>query len=110
VAFRIFPFVLAALLLGVHFLRVGNLALVAACACAPLLFLYRKRPVLLALQVLAYGAAVAWVVVAVRLVDVRLQAGQPWKLAAMILGGVALFTFVSGVLLNSRKLKERYPL
>jgi hypothetical protein len=47
--------------------------------------------------------------VAVRLVEARLQAGRHWELAAMILAGVALFTLVAGLLLNSRKLKERYP-
>jgi len=107
-ALRISLFVIAALLLGAHFLRIGNLALVAACLGAPLLFLYRKRAVLLVLQILAYGAAVAWVVTAVRLVDARLRAGQPWQLAAAILGGVALFTAVAGLLLNSRQLRERY--
>lgn len=107
-AFRISLFVIAALLLGAHFLRIGNLALVAACLGAPLLFLYRRRAVLVVLQILAYGAAVAWVVTAVRLVEARLQAGQPWQLAAAILGGVALFTLLAGLLLNSRPLRERY--
>lgn len=107
---RIVLFVIAALLLGAHFLRIGNLAVVAACVAAPLLFLVRRRGVLLVLQILAYGAAVTWVVVAVALVQSRLQAGQPWKLAAAILGGVALVTLLAGVLLNSRKMKERYPL
>jgi hypothetical protein len=108
-ALRITLFAIAALLLAAHFLRFGNLPLVALCVAAPLLFLYRKRVVLLALQLLAYGAAGVWVAVAARIVDARLQAGQPWKLAAMILGGVALFTLLAGLLMNSRKLNERYP-
>ena len=109
-AFPIALFVTAALLLGAHFLRFGSLVLVAACLCAPLLFMYRRRRVLLVLQALAYAAVAAWVWVAVRLIEARVQAGQPWKLAAAILGGVALFTLVAGLLLNSQKLKERYPL
>lgn len=108
-AFQIPFFVTAALLLGAHFLRVGNMALAALCACAPLLFLLRRRRVLMLLQLLAYGAAAAWIVIAGLLVEARLQAGQPWKLAALILGGVALFTLLAGLLLNSRKFKERYP-
>jgi hypothetical protein len=109
-ALRIVLFVVAALLLGAHFLRLGDLLLVAACAGAPLLFLVRKRAVLVVLQVLAYGASAVWMVVAVRLVQARLQAGQPWMLGATILGGVALFTLVAGLLLNSAQLKARYPL
>lgn len=51
-----------------------------------------------------------FVVAAVGLVQTRLQVGQPWKFAATILGGVALFTLVAGLLLNSRTMKARYPL
>lgn len=108
-ALRTGLFIIAALLLGAHFLRLGNLPLVALCLCAPLLLLYRKRWVVIVLQLLAYGAAATWVVVAVRLVGLRLEAGQPWKLAAIILGAVALFTLLAGLLLNSRTVRERYP-
>lgn len=109
-ALRIAVFIMAALLLGAHFLRFGDLLPAAACVAAPLLFLYRGRVVLVVLQVLAYGAAAAWIAVAVRLVQARLRAEQPWMLGATILGAVALFTIVAGLLLNSAKLKERYPL
>ena len=108
-ALRIGLFITAALLLGAHFLRQANLVLVALCLCAPLLLLYRKRWVLIVLSLLAYGAAATWIVLAVRLVELRLQSGQPWQLAAIILGGVALFTLVAGLLLNSRAVRERYP-
>jgi len=109
-ALRIGLFITAALLFGAHFVRVGNLVVVALCLCAPLLFLYRRRAVLIVLQLLAYGAAATWIVVAARLVDSRLQSGQPWQLAALILGAVALFTLAAGLLLNSRSFRERYPL
>lgn len=108
-ALRTGLFITAALLLGAHFLRQGNLLLVALCLCAPLLLLYRKRRVLIVLQLLAYGAAANWIVLTVRLVEFRLQSGQPWKLAAIILGAVALFTLLAGLLLNSRVVRERYP-
>jgi hypothetical protein len=109
-ALRIGLFITAALLLGAHFLRLGNLVLVAVCLCAPLLLLYRKRWVLIASQLLAYGAAAIWILSAVRLVESRLQSGQPWNLAAIILGAVALVTLLAGLLLNSRTVRERYPL
>jgi len=109
-ALRIGLFVTAAMLLGAHYLRQGNLVLAALCLCAPLLLLYRKRWVLIVLPLLAYGAAASWIVLAVRLVESRLQSGQPWKLAAIILGAVALFTLLAGLQLNSRSVRERYPL
>ena len=106
---RISLFVVAALLLGAHFLRAGNLALMALCLAAPLLFLYRKRWSLIVLQLLAYGAAGTWITVAIQLVQLRQQSGQPWTAATVILGSVALFTSLTGVLLNSRAITKRYP-
>jgi hypothetical protein len=105
---RISLFAIAAALLGAHFLRAGNLALVALCIAAPLLFFWRKRWSLIALQLMAYGAAANWVAVAVRMVHVREHFGRPWTAAALILGSVALYTLVAGLLLNSRSIRERY--
>ena len=106
---RISLYAAAAALLGAHFLRAGNLAAVALCLAAPLLFLYRKRWTLIVLQALAYGAAAVWIKVALELAQMRQQTGQPWTAAAIILGSVTLFTVASGLLLNSRKIKDRYP-
>lgn len=106
---RISLFVAAALLLGAHFLRAGNLGLVALCLAAPLLFFYRRRRSLILLQLIAYGATASWIGAAIQLVELRRLSGRPWLLAAVILGAVALFTFLAGLLLNSRSIKERYP-
>jgi len=106
---RIFLFVTAALLLGAHFLRAGNLAMVALCLAAPLLFFHRRRRSLIALQFLAYGAAGTWIAAAIQLVQMRQQTEQAWTVAAIILGSVALFTLLAGLLLNSRAIRNRYP-
>ena len=106
---RISLFVIAALLLGAHFLRVGNFLLVAVCLATPLLFLYKKRWSLILLQFTAYGATASWLWAALQLVEFRQQAGRPWTAAAIILGAVALFTLVAGLLMNSRCMRERYP-
>ena len=108
-ALRISLYIVAALLLGAHFLRTGNLALVALCLAAPLLFAWRSRWGLIALQFLAYIAAGTWIAVALQLVQMRQQLGQPWTVAVIILGAVALLTVLAGLLLNSRAIKERYP-
>jgi hypothetical protein len=109
-ALRTSLYIAAALLLGAHFLRLGNLVLVALCLCAPLLLLVRKRRVLIVSQLLAYSATATWIVIALRLVESRLVSGQPWMLAATIVGAVALFTLLAGLLLDSRAVRERYPL
>ena len=108
-ALRISLFAIAALLLGAHFLRGSNFGLAALCLIAPLLFLYRKRWILILLQVMAYGAAVNWIVAAVQIVQLRQLEGRAWATAAVILEAVAAFTILAGLLLNSRSIQERYP-
>lgn len=108
-ALRISLFTVAALLLGAHFLRAGNFLMVAVCVASPLLFFYRRRWSLIALQLMAYCASATWIAVAIDLVQMREQLGQRWTAAAIILGSVALFTLVAGLLLNSRKITARYP-
>ncbi len=105
---RISLFVAAALLLGAHFLRAGNWLMLGVCLALPLLFLWRKRWSLIALQLLAYAAAANWIAVVVQLVRIRQHYGQHWTAAAIILGSVALFTLIAGLLLNSRVMTERY--
>ncbi len=106
---RISLYAMTALLLGAHFLRTGNLTMMALCAAAPLLFLHRKHWILIGLQLLAYCAAGTWISVAIQLVQVRQQLAQSWTVAAMIIGTVALFSAVAGLLLNSRAIKDHYP-
>ena len=109
IALRISLFAVAALLLGAHFLRAGNLPSVALCLITPLLFLYRKRWILILLQVTAYSGALNWIVAAVKIVQVRQLEGRSGTTAVIILGAVAAYTFLAGLLLNSRSMRERYP-
>ena len=106
---RISLYVLAALLLGAHFLRAGHFLMVGICLAAPLLFAWRSHRALIALQLAAYGAAATWIAVAIELVHTRQQYGQRWTAAAIILGSVALFTLIAGLLLNSGAIKRFYP-
>jgi hypothetical protein len=106
---RIVLYAVAALLLGAHFYRAGDFALVALCVATPFLFLHRRRVSLLLLQVAAYVGAAVWVDAAIRLVAVRQEAGRSWTAAALILGAVALVTVVAGALLNSEAIRSRYP-
>ncbi len=108
-ALRICLFVLAALLLGAHFLRSGSLGLVALCLAAPLLFFHQRRWTLWLLQVLSYCGVAIWVLAALRIVQERQSSGQSWTVAAIILAAVALFTLAAGLSLNSRAITDRYP-
>jgi len=105
---RVSLYVVAAVLVAAHFLRVGNWIIVALCLATPLLFLVRRRWSLLVLQFLAYVAASLWLVTAWQIVHVRLAFGAPWLRAALILVVVAAVTMLAGVLLRSHSLQLRY--
>ena len=103
-------FVVAATLLAAHFFRAGNYLLVALCLASPLLFCFKERWSLILLQLGAYCASASWLAATLSLVQLRQQSGQPWTAAAVILGAVTVFTLLAGLLLNSRCMRERYPL
>jgi hypothetical protein len=105
---RISLYIIAALLIAAHFLRVGNFIGVAFCVATPFLFLVRQRWSLLLLQALAYAAALVWLVTAWQIAAERLAFGQPWLRAALILVVVAAVSALAGGLLRSRTLQARY--
>ncbi len=106
---RIGFFLLAAVLMAAHFFRSGSYLLVALCLALPLMFLHKRRASLLLMQLAAYCASASWFGAMITLIDLRQQTGRPWSAAAIILGAVALFTLVTGMLLNSRVMRARYP-
>lgn len=105
---RIILYVIAALLIGAHFLRAANLPVMAICLGVPFIFFYRRRLSLVALQVFAYAAAGVWLHTAWQLIHTRLANNQDWKVAATIIGAVALYSVLAGVLLNSPVMRKRY--
>ena len=105
---RIFLYVVAALLVAAHFLRVGNWIGVALCLAAPLLFLVRQRWSLLLLQGLAFAAAAVWLWTAWQIAEMRLAFGEPWLRAVLILAAVAAVSALAGGLLRSGSMQARY--
>lgn len=108
-ALRTILVVLSSLLIGAHFLRHGNVVAVLLCLVAPFLLLLKKRWVLIVLQCFLYGAALLWLLYTRVLVHQRMLEHRPFRGVILILGSVALVTVLSGLLLNSRSMKDRYP-
>lgn len=110
-ALRIFLFTIAALLSGAHFFRANNYALVFLCLVTPMLFFLKKNWVLMFLQLAAYVATANWLVATVELVQFRQQLGQALEGRgdhSGVRGGVGA-TLITGVLLNARCMRDRYP-
>jgi hypothetical protein len=94
--------------LGAHFLRRGDLVLVAAClALAGLLIVRRPWAARLVQLALAAGA-LEWLRTLAALLPARRAAGEPWVRLVAILGGVALLALVGAALFETRGLRERY--
>ena len=108
---KLLPAILSALLLGAHLFRAGLTPLSYLVALSPLLLLVRNPWVSRGMQILLVLGALEWVRTVVLLVGRRQESGEPWTRLALILGGVALFTAVSALLLaRSRALRVRYGL
>jgi ferredoxin len=96
------------LLLGAHYLRVGETGLTAAFALLGLAAFMKREWLRLAVAAaLAFGAFV-WADTLSGLVGFRLAAGLPWQRTAVILGGVLIFDLLALVLMLSPWASRRY--
>jgi hypothetical protein len=94
---RPLPILISALLIAAHFLRSGSYILVAVGLAFPALLALRTRWAARVVQVALICAGIAWVHTLLTLAAARQAAGAPWTRLALILGGVALFTFLSAL-------------
>ena len=105
---RLLPVILSFLLLGAHFYRAGHLILTSLCV-AVLFLLFLKNPGVPRLfQVLLVLGAIEWLRSLYFFAAMRIAWEQPWTRLAIILGSVALFTALSGLVFEGRSLRARY--
>ena len=105
---RLMPVILSFLLLGAHFYRAGLLPLTLLSLAVLALLSLRKSWVPRLFQVLLVLGAIEWLRTLYVFAAMRIAWGEPWTRLALILGGVALLTALSGLLFQGRKLKARY--
>ena len=101
------PIVLSAIVLAAHFLRGGQVVLVAISLALPFLLLVRRPWAGWLLSVTLGLGAIEWVLTLVDLAQLRIAAGQPWTRMAIILGTVAGITAASALLPHTRRLRLR---
>ena len=102
------PVALSALLIAAHFLRTGELFLVALCIGLPLLLLFRQRSLVRIVQGGLVLSSMVWLHTLHGLVSMRVALGQPSFRLMLILGGVALFTLASAFVFESQTLRRVY--
>ena len=106
--FRLLPVILSFLLLGAHFLRAGLIPATVLCVAILFLLFLRKPWVPRLFQVLLVLGAIEWLRSLYMFAQMRIAWGEPWTRLAIILGTVALFTALSGLVFRNKKLAARY--
>ena len=107
-ALKTLPVIISFLLLSAHFYRAG-LAIPAGVSIAiPLMLLFRESWVPRLIQILLLLGALEWLRTLSMFAGLRIENGQPWTRLAIILGAVALFTGLSGLVFRSQALRSRY--
>jgi hypothetical protein len=94
--------------LGAHFLRGGDISLVAVSLGLLVLLAVRRRWAARVLQVALLLGALEWIRTLLALAGGRMQAGQPVLRLAIILGVVAAVTGLSALLFQTRRLRRVY--
>ena len=105
---KLIPVFLSFALLAAHFYRAGHTALTMLCIAVLFLLLLKKSWVPRVFQLLLIAGALEWLRTLYFIAAVRMAIEQPWTRMAAILGGVALFTALSGLVFQSRTLRARY--
>jgi hypothetical protein len=105
---RLLPVILSFLLLGAHFYRAGLAPVTVLCLAAPFLLLLRQPWVPRLFQAVLVLGAFEWLRTLYLFAQMRIAWGEPWTRLAVILGAVALFTALSGLVFRHRKLADRY--
>lgn len=107
---RILPVLLSSLILGAHFYRAGSMGLVLFSLLIPLILLVRSPWAVRIIQAGLIAGGIEWIITLVRLVSVRQAIGASWVRLSLILGAVAVMTFLSSLVFRSQSLRERYRL
>jgi len=107
-AIRLIPIVLSFLLLAAHFYRSAHLVPAALCIGILLLLFFAKPWIPRLFQFLLVLGALEWLRALYFFAAMRIAWDQPWTRLAIILGAVALFTALSGLVFRNKKLRSYY--
>lgn len=110
IGLQLLPVVLSFVVLGAHFLRAGDMAMVALVLLVLGLLGVRRRWAVRLVQVALLLGAAEWVRTLVGLVALRTQTGQPVLRLVLILGSVAVVTGLSALVFRAARLRTRYEL
>ncbi len=108
IGLQLLPVVLSLIVLCAHFLRAGNLVMVAVVLVIMGLLGVQRRWAATTVQTALLLGTAEWVRTLVERVAERVAASQPVLRLSLILGGVALLTALSALVFRTARLKRWY--
>ena len=105
---RLIPVILSFLLLAAHFYRSGLVVLTVICVALLFLLFIRESWIPRLFQFLLILGALEWLRSLYYFAAMRIAWDQPWTRLAIILGAVALFTALSGLVFSNKAVRARY--
>ncbi len=100
--------VLSSVLLAAHFSRAQNNWLALLSLLFPLILFIRKRWILRIYQTFLIAGGIIWIERVFHYAQLRESQGRSWGRLAVILSFVALFTLLSALILERKKIKGHY--
>ena len=107
---NLLPVILSFGLLAAHYLRDGNVTMVAVALFLPVLLFVQLPWVARLLQLALFIGALEWLRTMTGIVEARQAFGQPYVRTVIILSVVALFTVASAFVFHLPRLRRRYGL
>ena len=110
VVLQLLPVVLSLLVLGAHFLRAGNMILMAGVLVVLALLFVRRPWAARAVQIMLVLGTLEWCHTLVTLAAFRIQVGEPVLRMVLILSAVAVVSLLSAWLMQIGALRGVYQL
>lgn len=100
--------ILSSVLLAAHFSRVQNDWLALLSLLFPLVLFIRKKWILRIYQTYLLAGGIIWIERVFHYAQIRESQGRAWIRLAVILSAVALFTLISALALERKKIQKHY--
>jgi len=91
---------------GLHFLRMDDKGLFAACLMLPLLFLVRREWARYVLLTALCSMAAMWIAVLIQISRVRFQMDEPWGRFAVIIAAVFALTILAAIFVGRIRFED----
>ncbi len=105
---RLLPVLFSGLLISAHFMRAYGYLIGSLFLFLLFTLFIRKIWIIRLWQTLLSLAAIIWVFTTINLVQMRIEAQEPWLRLMLILGGVILLTIFSGFWMENKKIKNYF--